>query len=302
MHSSNHVHYRAVANNSGPTSGSKVDIIFNLLDGQPLTPIHTEGHVQDRTLGPRILNEIRPLDLVLRDLGYFDLSSFQTIEDKGAYWISRLHGQAGVTLSDGRSLEQLLVSSDQNTIDCQVFLTARKHPVRLVAFRSSEEVASRRRYAKKDKRKRNGTQPNKASLIREGWTIYVTNLSSDTCPPQQIHGLYRQRWAIEIYFRGWKQSAPMAKVLNRITSQHHLRAMVLGALIQAILLSKVIPILERITKQPTSFEKTAAWLTSKIKELPTFRSLLHFDARHLLPDRRKRMRLADLRTGLTCLS
>jgi len=302
MHPSNHAHYRAVANNSGPTSGGKVDFVFNLLDGQPLLPVHTEGHVQDRTLGPRILDLVKPRDLVLRDLGYFDLKAFQVIEAKGAWWLSRLHGQAGVVLPDGRSLEALLTSTDRNVVDCQAYLTVRKHPVRLVAFRSSEEVASRRRQEKKTKRKLNGTNASKASLIREGWTIYVTNLPVDTCPPERIFSLYRQRWAIEIQFRAWKQSLSMRRVLNRITSLHHLRAMLLAAIIHATLLCKVMPALERAMGKPASLEKAALWLCSRLKELPRLETLMHFDHRHLVPDRRKRRRLSELRAELIPLN
>lgn len=40
MHPSNHPRYRAVANNSGPTSGSKVDFIFNLR-GWPTAWFHS---------------------------------------------------------------------------------------------------------------------------------------------------------------------------------------------------------------------------------------------------------------------
>jgi IS4 transposase len=102
-------------------------------------------------------------------------------------------------LTDGRSLEALLTST-RRTVDCPAFLTVHKHPVRLVAFRSSEEIASRRRQNKKAKRRLNGTNANKASLIREGWSIYVTNLPVDKYPPERIFSLYRQLWAIEIQF------------------------------------------------------------------------------------------------------
>lgn len=208
-----------------------------------------------------------------------------------------------MTLPDGRSLERLLSSTKRNVIDCQVFLTARKHPVRLVAFRSSEEVAGRRRQEKKAKRKLNGTNANKASLIREGWTIYVTNLASDTCPPERIFSLYRQRWAIEIQFRAWKQSLSMRKALNRITNEHHLRAMLLAAIIQATLLCKVMPVLERaMGGKPASLEKAAMWLGSQLKELRTLGTLIPFDHRHLLPDKRKRRRLSELRSELVTLS
>ncbi|OFE00318.1 hypothetical protein BWGOE13_09770 [Bacillus mycoides] len=46
-----------------------------------------EGRKNDKTFGSTSLQTIRPKNLYIRDLGYFDL---QNIHDKGAYYISRL--------------------------------------------------------------------------------------------------------------------------------------------------------------------------------------------------------------------
>jgi hypothetical protein len=153
MHSGNHPSFRAVANNSGPTAGAKVDVVFDLISGQLLRQFETEGHVQDRTLGPELLPMVGEGDLVLRDMGYFDVSAIADVESKKAFWLSRLHGQASATSGDGEALETLLAKASGKLLDLEVMLTQKAHRARLVAFRSSPEVASRRRQQKKDKQK-----------------------------------------------------------------------------------------------------------------------------------------------------
>lgn len=49
-----------------------------------------EGRENDKTFGSTSLQTIRPKNLYIRDLGYFDLHDLQNIHDKGAYYISRL--------------------------------------------------------------------------------------------------------------------------------------------------------------------------------------------------------------------
>ena len=80
MHPKNHPAFRAVANNSGTTAGAKVDVVMDLISGKLLMQREVEGHVQDRTLGPGLLPMVERDDLVLRDMGYFDVAAFAVIE------------------------------------------------------------------------------------------------------------------------------------------------------------------------------------------------------------------------------
>lgn len=103
-----------------------------------------------------------------------------------SFWLSRLHGQASATSGDGEALETLLANASGKLLDLEVVLTQKAHCARLVAFRSSPEVASRRRQQKKDKRKRNCTQASKCSLVREDWTILVTNITPEQCSAGEL--------------------------------------------------------------------------------------------------------------------
>ena len=292
MHPKNHQLFRAVANNSGTTAGAKVDVVKDLISGQLLMQRGAEGHVQDRTLGPGLLPMIENGDLILRDMGYFDVAAFAAIEAKQAFWLSRLHGQASVALEDGSALENQLASTKADALELKVTLTQRGHPARLIAVRASLEVASRRRQTKKEKRKRNGTRPSKQALAREDWNILVTNIPVEKCSADELVRLYRQRWDIEIHFRAWKQSLHMHKALHRITNRIHLHALILAAMIFSALAVRIKGLIEN--QQPriqTSVEKLFGWLSIRLRMLQTLWSELPFDPRQFHRCKRRRKSL-----------
>lgn len=292
MHPKNHGSFRAVANNSGMTSGAKIDVIMDLMTGELLRQKDTQGHVQDRSLGPELLPMVQAGDLVLRDMGYFDVKGFAQIESKSAYWLSRLHGQANVFLLDETPLEELLSTAKINRLEIDVTLTKQKHRARLIAVRSSPEVASRRRQQRKDKRRRNGTQARKRSLQREDWDILVTNIPADQCGVDELMRLYRQRWEIEIHFRAWKQSLKMKKALNRITSRIHLHALLLTAMIFSALSIKVRKLIARWKAHiEISTEKLFVWLSCRLRMLRSFENEIPIDPRYISRCKRKRSSL-----------
>lgn len=296
MNRKNSRHYRGSSNNNGETAGAKLDLIMDLVSGQFIDYREAEARTQDRSFGPNLLDEVREGDLVIRDLGYFDVSAFQRIEELGASWISRLHGSVDVLLESGQQIETLLEATDGNVIDLEVQVCAARHRTRLIAIRLPEEIANRRRQQKKEKRRKNKTSPRKQTLIREGWNLYLTNLSELQCPPKELVRAYEQRWQIEIQFRALKQSTAMKKAMERITNRHHLRALLYASMIFATLTVRIHGLIASTMRKPyqLSMEKTAVWLSQSLTFLRDLSCPLAYDLRHLLHDRRRRKTLREL--------
>ena len=304
MNRKNSRHFRAVANKSGETSGAKIDLIMDLQSGGFVDCREAAGSTQDRTLGPRLLDEVREGDLVIRDLGYFDMAGFQRIEEVGAHWISRLHATAEVILNNDKPLEILLQSTVQSTLDLRVQVTAKRHRVRLIAIRLPEEIANRRRQQKKDKRTKNKTSPKKGTLIREGWNLYITDLKDDQCSVEELVRFYEQRWQIEIQFRAIKQSTAMKKAMQRITNRNHLQALMYAVMIFSTLTARVYRMIASTLAKPfcLSIERVANWLSQSLTFLRSLDEILRYDLRHLLHDKRKRKTLRALNIKLVDLN
>ena len=296
MPKQNSKHYRGISNQWGDKSSAKLDLITDLLSGDILDLEISDGTKQDRVSGEDILAHIQPKDLVLRDMGYFSTDVFKKIEAAGAYLISRLPANTGVSVPQEKvsSLEAYLKAqpSSINTVDIMVDLTlGKKHPTRLVAMRCSQEITNQRRAHLKAHRKKMKSQPNQLSLEREGWTIYVTNLPKEHYTAEQIHQIYGFRWNIEIEFRALKGQSHIRSVLDRIgKKKHHLEILMHAIMIYAQLRSKTFAALKKAHpkwKMRLSTELVANWFNTEIQKVCClFSSLIFYDLRHLSSDKR----------------
>jgi len=75
---------------SSHTAGVKIQLEYDLLSGQFLHVDVGPGKQNDKTYGTICLQTVQPKDLCIRDLGYFDLKDLDKVDEKGAYYISRL--------------------------------------------------------------------------------------------------------------------------------------------------------------------------------------------------------------------
>ena len=156
LHPKNSQHYQGIGNKSGAVSCAKLDTISNLSTGEIVSTLLTNGKEQDRVNGHQLFEHLRKGDLVLRDMGYFDVKAFAKIETQGAFWVSRLTAMAKVWVDDKTPIEKLLAHTTQDVLDLKVEVTQKRHKCRLIAVRVPEEVANLRRAKSKKHRKKNG--------------------------------------------------------------------------------------------------------------------------------------------------
>jgi hypothetical protein len=191
----------------------------------------------DQTAAQDIFKILRRGDLVLRDLGYHVIKTFERIAEAGGFFLSRM--RLDTTLSDpstAMKLDLLKELQRHGNLDRQVLLAKSKLPVRLVAIKLPEAVAAeRRRKAKCNRDKRCKPNPTRLKLL--GWALYVTNVSKDTCTPCQVAEIYGLRWRIESIFKVWKSHFQMTDVPKGSAEQ--LRIVVCARLIFITLLAEL---------------------------------------------------------------
>lgn len=281
-------------NASGDTAGCKVDLAFDLLR---CDIFHNELHdatEQDKRIRTGLLDDVRPDDLVLRDMGYFGVDNFFIIAALNGFWLSRLPLNGDVVTTDGVPLEKVLSAHRGNTLDLNVKLTAKGHAARLVAVMASQQETDRRRRERRAEAKRKGRKADRKALLRDGWRLMVTNVPAAMQTVAQLVALYSQRWLIELAFRAWKQAGNMAKALNRKSSQAHLQGLMLAGMIAMAIGLKTGLSLAR--SKPTlrySLEKIFDYVITRLvalRKLGEFAGL-KTDPRHLQSQKRKRMSL-----------
>lgn len=75
---------------SAHTAGMKIQLEYELKTGEFLQVDVGPGKNSDGLYGTKRAKTVEENDLCIRDLGYFCLNDFQEIEDRGAFYVSRL--------------------------------------------------------------------------------------------------------------------------------------------------------------------------------------------------------------------
>ena len=174
----------------------------------------------DQGHAPDILGVLKAGDLVIRDLGYSVLGVFKKICGLNAFFISRL--RYGTNLYDFETGElfdlakRLRKAARNRETVVEVFVRAGKKcrlPARVCAVKCPPRVTAQRRKAAR------GNRSAKANHSKEymellGWTIFLTNVSSETLGAGEILEVYGYRWRIEIVFKCWKSHFNMDRLFN----------------------------------------------------------------------------------------
>lgn len=163
----------------------------------------------DKTVADQRMACIEPGDLILRDLGYYSTDSYLKIEQRNAFYISRLKTQVAVYQKKAGGYEALLwsdivknIETNQNhSFDEWIYIGKhQKHPVRLIAWVLPQEEQQKRLRRKQSKK----GNIRKEDLIWSKLNMFITNIGKDIMDIQQIYHLYKIRWQIELMFKVWK--------------------------------------------------------------------------------------------------
>lgn len=304
MPKSNSQEFPAHGNRHGDTAGVKIDFAYDILTGNIISHSLQPATEQDKLIGKELICEIQRGDLVLRDMGYFILTEFTAIEEREAFWLTRLPLTTGITLDNGVSLEKHLKKFQGDIIDIPVIAGKEEcKKCRLVAMRAAPEVAEARRAERRKQAHQKGKEACAAALIRDGWHLMLTNLNKDQASVSQLAAIYRSRWAIEIQFRAWKQSLDLTKALNRKSNTHHLHALALAGMIAHQLGMKIAQrISSAVGRDRLSYEKLYDLLAVCLVKASGLAEVFAFDPdpRHVTRDRRTRK--SPVESGILALT
>lgn len=163
----------------------------------------------DKAYGDRWMQNINENELIIRDLGYYSIDSYKKIEDRKAFYISRLksiikiyekcNGQY-VEL-DLETLIKRIKKSKHGYFDQTVYIgTTEKKEIRLMAWLLDED-AQKNRLAKKRGKK---GKTNNHDILWSMLNVFVTNIAEDVITVQEAYDLYKIRWQVELMFKTWK--------------------------------------------------------------------------------------------------
>lgn len=194
---------------SASKAAIKCDVIIDQVSHLVVRIRCIAGRVPDASLSSDIIEYLREDDIVIRDLGYFNLDNFASMIKKNIKFISRLAKKVHIYLTQDQNeepldlvkyLETLGVSNKGIDITVYVGKIARI-AMRLIGIKVPQDVLEMRRERHKKIRK---SEPSDGLHEWNGYTIMVTNILKDELSLNQILKMYKTRWQIELFFKNIK--------------------------------------------------------------------------------------------------
>lgn len=197
---------------AGSAANVKILMSYELISGR-LEPLKVlEGKRSDQGQALPMAQRLQANELEIRDKGFFDSKAFHAAEAIGAFLLMPLPHSITLWMADASGAEQpldlakALAHSSEDRVQWPAVLlgTPGKHragPVRLIAFRLSQESASRHRAGLRESMRTKGRTPSAKALELAGWLLLLTNAPAEKLPWAMAAYLYRVRWQIELIFR-----------------------------------------------------------------------------------------------------
>lgn len=227
--------YQGNKSYTGTHSVAKVQVIYNLMKNTFQDLTLSSFTRNDQAASSDILKYIRAGDLVVRDLGYFVISSLREIIKLKAHFICPLRNAVSLfTEENNQPIDLIKLLKNRSYLKKRVLLGAdQKLPVTLIAVKLDESTAKyRRKCAAHDRDRRKKFTNEKLFLL--GWEIFICSCSD--LEPQEIQAVYRIRWQIEIIFKSWKSHLRLEQnIPNRLK-----RAFIPEAIIYLTLLLTIL--------------------------------------------------------------
>ena len=207
------------------TSGVKIQLEYELKSGNLLNVQVGAGSGSDNTFGSKIRDTIKSGDLILRDLGYFNFEDFLDIEDRKAFYISRLKPNIAVYI-ENKDIEyykngtpkksslfkriyiydimKQMAYGDRYEIKDVYVGKEKTLKTRLILYKITNEQLKKRTEKSVKNAKKKGIEKSDNTIELLGISIYITNIKEEVLSAKQVHEFYSLRWQVEIIFKTWK--------------------------------------------------------------------------------------------------
>ncbi|WP_142332426.1 IS4 family transposase [Bacillus cereus] len=238
------------------------------------------GKRSDQAYGATRTDMIQKNELYIRDLGYFRLQDFKSIQDKQGYYLSRLKLPTKIYRKEFETVVFKTKPSQLKPVYIQIHLedimkqlqpgqvyelhdvyvgSKDKLPTRIVVYRCTEEQKQKRLRDRAIREKKKGITYTERTKLLQGITVYMTNIPTEWVPKEKIYDLYSLRWQIELLFKIWKSWFQIHRCKS--IKQERLECHLYGQLISILLCSS------------TMFKIRELLLRKKQKELSEYKAM-----------------------------
>ncbi|OXT14599.1 hypothetical protein B9K06_25530 [Bacillus sp. OG2] len=247
-------------------SGVKLQLEYELLTGSFLHLEVQNGRSSDQKYGPTLLKTIKKRDLIIRDLGYFNVEELYQIAQKGAYYLTRLKppttlftkkDEDYIKLDLAEVMDEMEEGEYRELVD--IYATAKKHYIpRLILYKLTPGQIKKREKKREKTEKKKGVKLSHPTKKLYKLNMFISNIPQQSVPKEEIHLIYSLRWQIEILFKTWKSLFQIHKVKKMKLERFecHLYGTLISLLISSTIAFQAREYLLRKKKKETSEYKS----------------------------------------------
>lgn len=220
----------------------KLDYSLDYLTGKVEQIVLAAGRQSDSGVKNEHELELHRNDLLIRDLGYWNIRQLTEYQQAGIYFLSRLKSDASLSkqMPDGEwqgvEIEDLLPENQEHLCH-ELGLGKKKMPVRVWVERVPDQVREQRLDKLRKLAKSQKWNLSERRVILCGYNLYVTNASEEQLPESLMRSLYGVHWQIELIFKSWKSVLEIDQV--KPMSIFRFECMLYGRLILILINSKL---------------------------------------------------------------
>ena len=192
---------------SGSKSSVRIQFEYDLKNLEVLELSVSAFNNQDKKNAKDTLDNIKRNELVIRDLGYITFDILEEIGKRKAWYLSRLNpvtkvtDQATGTILDFVLIEEYMKHNGLCSIEKNVFIGAKKLPVRLVIELVPDKIKEERLRKALKEGKKKGRVMSKEKRARLGLNLFLTNCPEQMLAASELRKIYGIRWQIELIFK-----------------------------------------------------------------------------------------------------
>lgn len=238
---------------------------FDLKSGQWQYLEFTKATENDQFYSTKTLDYIQANDLVIRDLGFITLPYLQSIIDKKAFFLNRMHPKwSAFAKSTGKAvdwkgiyrkinkykLDQLemeaLLSSGNKRVEARMIVCTVPAQVYRERIRKAEKHAKSKGFKVSDQYK-----------IRCRLNVYITNIPKRILAAKNVAQVYKIRWQIELIFKTWKSLLLIHKY--KPVSKHRFECQLLAKFIWILLNWKIFQAISKSILKESPDNNCSLW-------------------------------------------
>jgi hypothetical protein len=192
---------------------------YDLRSGKILDLNVTDGTRNDFIDADETKGKIHKADLILRDLGYYNLSILMGFAKEGAFFVTRLNTSTliyDLGKTDNLEFKELYAHMKKHKLtrfEKQVLVSKKdRAELRLIVDIVPEQVYQERIKKINKYNKVKGWTTTEEYKARCRFNLFITNIPPEKICLEEVMLLYRLRWQVELMFKNWKSVCAIHKM------------------------------------------------------------------------------------------